>query len=89
MWIAPEFSDKDGLAKESKRKEKSSKKSNAEIEVQNAPASPGVVKPEDDLRETESNLFYIGGDKALISDLMSSLSTDSSHCRNTWFSRNG
>ncbi len=68
-----EYSDKDGLAKESKRKEKSSKKSNAEVEVQYAPASPGVVKPEDDLRETESNLFYLGGDKALIYDLREKL----------------
>ena len=68
-----ELSDKVVLAKESKRKEKSSKKSNAEAEVKNAPASPGVAKPEEDLRETESNLFYLGGDKALISDLREKL----------------
>ncbi|MFN7911785.1 MAG: hypothetical protein ACK5QC_08155 [Bacteroidota bacterium] len=68
-----EASDKDALAKESKRNEKSKKKSALTIEPTNAPASPGKVKLEDDLNESESNLFYIGGDKALITDLREKL----------------
>lgn len=66
-------SDKEVLAKQLKLKEKSTKKSLPSKVTNNAPAAPANVKLEDDLKETESNLYYIGGDKALIADLREKL----------------
>lgn len=68
-----EVSDKNALAKESKRKEQPTKKNAPNAVATNAPASAVSVKLDDDLKESESNLYYIGGDKALIADLREKL----------------